>query len=166
MFSEVDFDEYEVENLEPSAYPEKPLIAKAEFTDEVYTEPGSTSTIVKLGEIIGPQAEMYLEDSVRTLPVNHGFPRWYHREIKLHVPEGHILKNIESLEMLVSSGGADPDMIFESNYTFENGVLHVVIDEWYRGGEYPAELFETYREVINAAADFNKKYVVLEPAEG
>lgn len=166
MYSEVDFEEYKVENLEPAAYPEKPLIVSAEFTDEIYTEPGSTSTIVRIGDIIGPQAEMYLEDSVRTLPVNHGFPRWYHREIKLMVPEGHILKNIESLEMLVSSGGDDPEMVFESTYTFEDGVLHVVIDEWYRGGEYPAEQFEIYREVINAAADFNKKYVVLEPKEG
>lgn len=166
MFSEVDFEAYEVENLEPAAFPEKPLIVKAKFTDEIYTEPGSTSTVVKVGEIIGPQAEMYLEDSVRTLPVNHGFPRWYHREIKLNVPEGYTLKNIESLKMLVSSGGDDPEMIFESNYTFTDGVLHIIIDEWYRGGEYPAEQFETYRKVINAAADFNKKYVVLEQAQG
>jgi hypothetical protein len=165
MYSEVDFESYEVENLEPAAFPGKPLIAKASFTDEIYTEPGSTSPVVKLGLIIGPQAEMYLEDSIRTLPVNHGFPRWYHREINISVPDGYTLKNVESLNMLVKSEGDDPQMIFKSDYTFDNGKLEVIVDEWYRDGEYPAEMFDIYREVINAAADFNKKYVVLERTE-
>lgn len=162
MYPEVEFEDYEVENLEPKGFPYVPLIVRTHFTDEVYTEPGSTSTVVKVGDIIGPQAEMYMTDSVRNLPVNHGFPRWYHREITINVPAGFTLKNTESLEMLVSSEGDDPEMIFKSTYTYENNVLRIVIDEWYKGGEYPASQFETYRSVINAAADFNKKYLVLE----
>ena len=162
MYPEVEFEDYEVENLDPKGYPFVPLIARTHFTDEVYTEPGSTSTVVKVGEIIGPQAEMYMTDSVRNLPVNHGFPRWYHREINIDVPAGYTLKNVESLEMLKSDDSDDPQMIFKSTYTFENNKLKIVIDEWYKGGEYPAEMFETYRSVINAAADFNKKYLILE----
>jgi hypothetical protein len=161
-YSQVEFKDFKIENLEPAAFPKLPLIASAKFSDEVYTEPGATTTIVKVGEIIGPQAEMYQTDSVRNLAINHGFPRWYHREITLNVPEGYELKNLESLNMLVSSEGDDPSMLFKSTYTYENNKVQILVDEWYRDGEYPAEQFEIYRAVINAAADFNKKYVVLQ----
>lgn len=164
-YSQVEFKDFKIENLEPAAFPHEPLIASAKFSDEVYTEPGATTTIIKVGEIIGPQAEMYQTDSVRRLPINHGFPRWYHREIILNVPDGYELKNLESLNMLVSSEENDPSMIFKSTYTNENNKVHITVDEWYRDGEYPAEVFETYRAVINAAADFNKKYVVLQKAQ-
>lgn len=162
MYPEVEFQDYEVLNLSPEFYPFEPLIARTHFTDEVYTEPGATSTIVKVGMIIGPQAEMYMVDSVRTLPVDHGFPRWYHREITITVPDGYTLKNTETLAMDVNDGQENPDLLFKSTYTYENNVLKIEIDEWYKNGSYPAEMFETYRAVINAAADFNKKYVVLE----
>ncbi len=162
MYPEVEFEEYEIENLAPKGFPYVPLVVRTHFTDEVYTEPGATSTVIKVGDIIGPQAEMYLTDSVRTLPVNHGFPRWYHREIIITVPDGYVLKNTESLTMQVRSEEEDPTMNFTCNYTYNNNVLHIVIDEWYKEGEYPASQFETYRAVINAAADFNKKYLLLE----
>lgn len=164
-YSQVEFKDFKIENLEPAAYPYTPLIASASFGDEVYTEPGATTTIIKVGELIGPQVEMYLTDSIRNLPINHGFPRWYHREITLNVPDGYVLKNTESVDMLVSSGGDNPQMIFKSTHTYSGQKMHIVVDEWYRDGEYPAEMFEIYRSVINAAADFNKKYVVLQKAQ-
>ncbi len=164
-YSEVEMKDVVVENLEGVNFPIKPLIVKGTFNDEVYTEPGSTSTIVKVGLIIGPQSELYLTDSVRNLPVHHGFPKRYLRKITMEVPDGYILKNAESLVMNVTSDGEKPLMGFTSNFTYQKNVLEITIDEWYEVGDYPATMFETYRQVMNAAADFNKKYVVLEEAK-
>ncbi len=161
-YGESEIKDVEVENIEGVNFPTKPLVVKAHFNDEVYTEPSSTSTIVKVGMIIGPQSEMYLTEGERKLPVHHGFPKWYNRKIKITVPEGYVLKNLSSLVMNVKSDEDEPLMGFVSNYTYKNNVLEIEINEWYEKGDYPATEFEKYREVINAAADFNKKYVVLE----
>jgi len=162
LYGGVEFKEHIVENLEPVNFPGKPLTVKTLFSDEAYTEPGSSSTIVKLGEIIGPQTEMYLTDSVRHLPVHHGFPRSYDRTIKVFVPEGYTLKNLETLAMDIQSSQDEPLMGFVSTYTYKNNLLEIDIKEWYELGDYPVEMFDVYRRIVNAAADFNKKYVVLE----
>lgn len=161
-YGEVELQNVEIENIEGVNFPGKALIAKATFNDEAYSEPGSSSTVIKVGMIIGPQSEMYLTDSVRNLPVHHGFPKWYVRKIRLNVPEGYVLKNVESLAMDVQSSIENPAMGFTSTYSYKNNLLEIEINEWYEGGDYPAKMFEIYRNVINAAADFNKKYVVLE----
>ena len=162
LYSQVEFEENTIENMAGVNFPGKPLTIKSRFKDEVYTEPGSSSTIVKLGDIIGPQTEMYLADSVRYLPVHHGFPRSYDRTISVHVPEGYVLKNLETLEMDYQSEGDAPLMGFVSTYTYEDNLLKIEIEEWYELGDYPVEMFDIYRTVVNAAADFNKKYIVLE----
>jgi len=53
-------------------------------------------------------------------------------------------------------------MGFVSTDTYKNNLLEIDIKEWYELGDYPVEMFDVYRRIVNAAADFNKKYVVLE----
>ena len=51
---------------------------------------------------------------------------------------------------------------FISDYTFENNVVKVIIDEYYNRVDWPVDLFEDYKRVINAAADFNKVVLYIE----
>jgi hypothetical protein len=78
------------------------------------------------------------------------------------VPEGYTLKNLETLAMDIQSSQEEPLMGFVSTYTYKNNLLEIDIKEWYELGDYPVEMFDVYRRIVNAAADFNKKYVVLE----
>ena len=39
--------------------------------------------------------------------------------------------------------------------------LIVYSREYYTENDYPADRFESFRKVINAAADFNKKTIIL-----
>ena len=50
---------------------------------------------------------------------------------------------------------------FRSNATQKNGEITVKVIEYYRTNHVPLEHFEAYRSVINAAADFNKRTLVL-----
>ena len=53
-------------------------------------------------------------------------------------------------------------MSFNSSYTFENNTLIVTIDEYYNIIDIKPELYNTYRKIINSAADFNKVSLILE----
>jgi cell fate (sporulation/competence/biofilm development) regulator YmcA (YheA/YmcA/DUF963 family) len=51
---------------------------------------------------------------------------------------------------------------FTSKAEIVNTVIKVDIVEFYEKIEYPIELYDAFKAVINAAADFNKASVVLE----
>lgn len=53
-------------------------------------------------------------------------------------------------------------MGFVSSYKVVNNVLEVYVLETYHDLKYPLNEFETFKKVINAAADFNKIVLVLE----
>ena len=52
---------------------------------------------------------------------------------------------------------------FDSNFEVKNNQLSILIDEYYDEIYYPANKFEGFRKVINAAADFNKVTLILKP---
>jgi hypothetical protein len=61
----------------------------------------------------------------------------------------------------------DPDkgertMEFHSYYKTEGNKVTVLIDEDYRQIGYPLSMYEKFRKVINASADFNKVVLFLE----
>ena len=62
------------------------------------------------------------------------------------------------VEMLLD---AKPSCGFYSSYTLNGNVLKIISKEFYSQENYPASDFEQFRAVINAAADFNKKTLVL-----
>ncbi len=162
-FGDIELSNLEFENLESSKYPFEPLIIRASLPAEEFMEPSANSFVINFGEVIGLQSELYVVDSIRTLPVVLGNPRTYFHDITFNIPEGYQLKNLEALNMNISSADEDPLMSFTSTYTLEGNVLNVKIHEYYKSGELPKEMFEMYRKVVNAAADFNKIYLVLEP---
>ena len=139
-----------------------PFIIEAEFTTSDYLIKARDKYLVKLGLLIGPQVEMY-QKSKRTLPVDMGYRKVYHREIKFIIPEGYKIGNPEVLNLDVTA--SDEDQVyagFISTYTIKGNELMVTVDEYYHKVHYTVEEFDDYRAVINSAADFNKIVLFLE----
>ena len=45
---------------------------------------------------------------------------------------------------------------FESKYSIEKNILIISIEEYYKSLKYSKSRYKEFRDVINAAADFNK----------
>jgi hypothetical protein len=91
------------------------------------------------------------------------YPHILERNIQFTIPEGYYIKNADELNIQhVYPDEASRTMGFVSDYKLEGGVLKIHIMEDYRLTSYPVSLYEPFRKIINAAADFNKIVLVLE----
>ncbi len=117
--------------------------------------------LFRVGALIGKQMQLYSE-SKRRLPVDLDYLHELHRELKINLPEGYRVSALEGLRKNVSSGpAAAPDAWFRSDYKLDGNVLTITIAEHYGQLHYPVSGYESYRKVVNAAADFNKLVIVL-----
>ena len=150
-------------NEDPSLFGLKPFVVKFDISSEYFVEKTGDKYLFKLGDLIGPQMEMQQEKK-RILPLEAEFNRSYYRTIKIHIPEGYQISNLEDIIIKNSYATKDKELfIFDSYYTLEGDVLTVTADEHYRETFVAPEIFEAYRTVINSAADFNKVTLILEP---
>jgi hypothetical protein len=139
-----------------------PLVVNGELTSAHFIENAGNTILFKAGELIGPQSELY-QETERKMGVMNEYNRGYLREIIVTLPEGFKVQNIDDLtidEYTVNSSG-ERIFTFTSAYELNNNVLKITIDEYYNQIYYPADKFEDFRKVINAAADFNKVVLVL-----
>jgi hypothetical protein len=146
----------------------KPFSVEADYSTNAFLEKTCDKYIFKVGEVIGAQVEMYQSQARRTdmeLPYAHGF----HREIRFTIPDGYRCTNLDALNMDVHhEEKSDEDtshvrtMDFVSSYKVEGKMVTVIADESYRVTHYPKAIYEDYRKVINASADFNKIVVYFE----
>lgn len=153
----------ELINEDPSLFGVKPFVVKFNISSEYFVEKAGNKYLFKLGDIIGPQMEMYQEKK-RILPLEAEFNRSYYRTIKIHIPEGYQISNLDDITIKNSYATKDKELfIFDSYYSLEGNILTVTADEHYRESIVAPEIFEAYRTVINSAADFNKVTLILEP---
>lgn len=121
-----------------------------------------SNLLFKIGELIGPQTELY-EDKERMTDVENDFNRGYDRTITIHLPQGYRVRNASDLKFDVTcKDGNDVPFLFQSSVTQQGDVLTVTIQEYYKKIRVPKTRYEEFRKVINAAADFNKVTLVLE----
>lgn len=135
----------------------KPLIMKAVLSNPNMIERAGDEFIFRVGELIGPQAEMY--DSVRrTLDADHGNASHYYRKLIIRFPENYMLVNPEALNVNAEVKNASGDAVawFKTTYTIDGNLLTIINDEVYAQTIYPLEIYEGFRNVVNAAADFNE----------
>ncbi len=153
----------EMTNGDVSSFGIKPLQVKAEVTTDAMVERAGNKFLFRIGELIGPQMEMYQEKE-RELPVSSAYGHHYDRTIRFTIPDGY---TVEGLDKLVidnqKSMGEDGevDFYFVSSYEQEGNVVTVSVIEYYTEHEISPENYEKYRSVINCAADFNKIKLVL-----
>jgi hypothetical protein len=142
-----------------SAEVEQDFVFSADLSLKSTLERVNNRVLVKVGELIGPQTEMYNERP-RQHPIDIGNVHSYTRVIKLQIPDGYRLAGQETLKRNVAF--ANGDMGFVSNYKLEGKVLTITVEEFYKKVQLPISAYAEFQKVINAAADFNKATVILE----
>lgn len=158
-----DIENIKVENSAMTDFAkDKPLIIAADIKSTELLEKAGNKILVKLGEIIGPQVEMY-QEKPRQLPVLLQYPHTLDRDITFIMPTGYQAKNLNDLNFnVVSKTNGVETMGFVSTYTLNGNELKVNVHEFYKQLSYPVTQFEEFKKVINASADFNKATLVLE----
>lgn len=110
----------------------------------------------KLGSIIGTQSQLY-SDSERVNPIEIRYPNFYEYSITIKIPRGYKIEDAKKINIdkkYVSNGNITAK--FKSNYTINKNLLTITIEEFYKSLKYSKAKYQDFREVINAAADFNK----------
>ncbi len=153
-----------VNNEDPKLFGKKPLEFILDFNSNTFVEKAGKKYLFNVGDLIGPQTELYQEKE-RTLPVESEFQRSYTRTIKVTIPEGYTIANLDDIN--ISNAYLNSKnvklMSFDSSYILEGNTLTIVADEHYRMNHVNTDIYEEYRAVINSAADFNKITLILEP---
>src|SRR5688572_21362737 len=138
------------------------FLVDVDFQTSHFMEKAGPRILFKVGQLIGPQIEMYRDDQ-RTAEVENDFNRMYDRVIRLQLPKGYQVKNPNDLKFNISYTDKDQvPFLFKSDYVLKDNVLEVRIEEYYKQIYVPLSRYEDFRKVVNAAADFNKITLVLE----
>lgn len=152
------FENKELEQADPY----KPFVINASVKSTNLTENAGEKIIVKIGEVIGEQVEMY-QTKPRAFDIDINYPHALIRNIRFTVPDGYTVKNLSDLNINEVYKENDKELMgFVSSYTLSGNSLIIIIKENYNRVTYAKSLYEAYKKVINAAADFNKVVLVLE----
>lgn len=139
------------------------LTYKGTFKSENFIEQAGDIVLFSVGNLIGAQSELYQEKK-RTNLIENSYNRGYLRTIEVEIPEGYSIQNPDDIDMKVdASDNGQMVYLFESSHKIEGQKLTIEINEYYDQIYFPVEKFEEFREVINAAADWNKIVLVLQP---
>ena len=156
--------EIKVENKEMlSGYKNLPLNIYGTIKTVDLIETAGKNILIKIGEVIGTQAQMYQENK-RKLPIILSYPHALDRTIRFTVPKGYRIKNAKDLAIHVTDKNASgtETMGFTSTYTLNGQELTINLHEFYKSIYYDINMIDVFKNVINAAADFNKVVLVLE----
>jgi hypothetical protein len=152
-----------VQNAEFENYFEnKPFILHAKVEAPQLVEKAGDKILLKIGEVIGSQVEMYQEKK-RVTPIELSFGHVMDRKITFEIPAGYKIRNAKDLVFDTEyKDNGQATMGFVSNMKMKGNVLEVNIHEQYRNTFYPVEQYDPFVKIINTAADFNKVVLVLE----
>jgi hypothetical protein len=159
--------EYAVENTDMNQLKyNKPFIVKSKITSESLLEDAGDSYIFEVGKVIGIQSELY-QETKRVSPIEMQYPNQYDYSITVNIPDGYEVEGLNTLVIDKSYKSNDGDKIckFESNYKLDGNKLVITIQEFYKSHEYDLARYEEFRNVINAASDFNKASILLKGKE-
>ncbi len=126
------------------------------------TQVAGQKILFKVGELIGPQSELY-SDEDRHYDIVNDNNRGYDREIDVEIPKEYHFNNINSLKMNVNyQDEKSIPFSFVSNYQLNESKLRIEVKEFYKNIFAPRARYEDFRKVVNAAADFNKIVLIIE----
>lgn len=139
----------------------KPYVMKIAFDGKELIQNAGGNYLFSVGKLIGSQMELYQENK-RVLPVEIDHPHSYVRTIKIKLPKGMKAKNLDKFTMDFKTNIENKtEAGFVSSYTEKDGEITVTNHEFYNIVNYPLDKFTEYKNVINAAADFNKIVIIL-----
>lgn len=159
---DADIDEVKVDKGETSYQKwDEPFVVSSTFKTESYLEQAGNSLLFKVGDLIGAQSELYQEEE-RIFEIENLNNRGYLRKISVTIPEGYQIQNPDDININEEvKKGEKVIYLFDSRYELKGNKLNIIINEFYDEIYYPAEKFDEFRKVINAAADFNKVTLIL-----
>jgi hypothetical protein len=141
----------------------RPIIFDVNLTANSLLESAGNDFILNIGKTIGTQSEMY-QTTKRKLPVDIEFTHSFYRKIEFQIPDGYRVSNLGEINMkteMVNDG--KPSASFTAWYEQSGKTIYIYSREVYPDLEYPVKNFDEFRKVINAAADFNKKRLIISP---
>jgi len=155
-----------IENAALTSYfKNEPLIIAGDMSNTTLIEKAGNKILLKIGEIIGEQTEMY-QEKPRKFPVELEYPHILERKISFQIPEGYEIKNLNDLNFDISYKiNNQVNLAFTSSFIKKNNLVEITVAEIYRDLTYPLNEFENFKKIINAAADFNKVTLVLQPVK-
>ncbi len=141
----------------------KEFYVASELKVESLVSKAGDSYLFHIGNMIGGQVELYQENE-RQAPIDMGHPIFYDRSITFTVPDGYKVANLEDVKIQkqLKNKAGEVSCQFWSDYSVRGNTVVVNADEFYRDIQFDKSQYEPFREVINAAADFNKVVLVLE----
>jgi len=158
---ETEFKELKTENDGVDNIGKKPFVLNVSFEGKDLIRKAGDNYLFSVGQTIGKQMELYQENK-RVLPVEINYPHSYSRKIRIILPKGATVKNLEKFNMNYTAAvNGKTEAAFISKYDKKEDEIIVENTEYYNVLNYPLENFEAYRKVINAAADFNKIVIIL-----
>lgn len=162
IHEDIEIKEYNVINEGSSFFGIEPFIIESKASSDYFVENVNDKILFKVGELIGPQMEMYQEEE-RKMEVENHHNHKYTRKITINLPEGYTVKNLEDIKIKkVYTGQGKETMGFVSDYEIEGNKLTISVYEYYDEIIVPIEKYEEFKDVINAAADFNKIVLLIE----
>jgi len=157
----VSINSYKLTHDKPEDIGSKPLLWDLDITANALVELAGNDLIVNIGQTIGTQSQLYQENA-RKLPINVGVLHSYYRKITFIIPEGYSVKDVSDINMnVVMLNDGKPSCIFTSTAELKDRTVVIYSTEYYTDPTYPVSRYEEFRKVINAAADFNKKTILL-----
>lgn len=139
----------------------KPFILEVTFDGKDLIQKAGENYLFSIGQIIGKQSELYHVNK-RKLPVEIDYPHAYTRKIKIILPKGITIKNLEKISMnKVAQINNKTEAYFICDYKKTDSEITIENTQNYNVIDYPLEKFTEYKQVINAAADFNKIVIIL-----
>ena len=156
---------WDIKNGTGSLVNKKPLLMEFDAINTELIDIAGDKYLFKVGELIGPQVELYSEEE-RRLPVYSDYKRTFDRTIEIEVPKGYKVKNIDDLKVhseFVKNN--EMKLLFDSKYTLTDNIIKIDIHEFYDQIYFNLDEYQYYRNVVNSASDFNKIVLILEKAD-
>ena len=165
IMPDLESDDWEFVNIGAHNIQKLPLIFNCTATNKNLIEFAGNKYLFKVGDLIGPQVEMYSEDE-RKLPLHDSYKREFVRHIEITIPDGYTIKNPDDINIKTEFVKDEQQvLLFESAYEVKDNLLIIDINEYYDQLYYTVEEYPNYRDVVNSASDFNKVTLVLEKVE-
>lgn len=139
----------------------KPFHLNITFEGSDLIQKAGNNYLFNIGKTIGSQMELYQENK-RKLPIELDYPHSYFRKIIVKLPKDVMVKNLDNFNMNYKTEmNGKTEAAFVSSYKQIENEITIVNEEFYKVNDFPLEYFDSYKDVINAAADFNKITIVL-----
>ncbi len=150
------------EDIELSRNPRIPVKVQASLSSKELVSKIDDNIFVKVGKLIGKQSSIF-ESKERVKDVMLAYPKKYEHTIVLYIPEGYKCSNLEDLKGNLSlTVEGEELMYFKSDYEIKGQQLTITLNEGYNVYKLTKTYYIDYKNIINAAFNFNQVELILE----